>query len=313
MQTFSGIVIRSFGAQYRVRTPEGRELDCLLRGKFRLLDLNTTNPVAVGDRVHGGFEDAGAVINEIEPRTNALLRKSTRSGTEVQMLAANLDQALLVAPLKEPHTPLGYIDRFLVMCEAYGIPALLLLNKVDLLTKDRDLDKLNDYLSNYSKIGYTILPCSALDPDFPPLLAALLHNKTTFLAGLSGSGKSTLINTVAPELNLKTGTISKHTQKGRHTTTYAGLYELPFGGAVVDAPGFKEFEVVGIHKRELGHYFPEMRALLNQCHYDDCLHNTEPGCVVRLAAEEGRIAHHRYNVYLNILETMDEPQNHRKG
>lgn len=312
MQGGTGTVIRSFGSHYRVRMDaadeEGLnpELDCTLRGKFRLQELNTTNPVAVGDHVTVGVEDDSPVIFEIAQRRNAILRKSTKLSSAVQVLAANVDQAIMVAPQVEPHTPLGFIDKFLVMCEAYQVPAILILNKTDLLKKEKDLKRVQDFHDNYQAIGYTVLAFNAFNPAVPEVMRGLLEGKTTFLAGLSGSGKSTLINRVAPDLNLKTGNISVHTNKGKHTTTYAGLYPLPFGGAVIDAPGFKEFDTVGITKRELSHFFPEMRALMNQCHYADCMHDGEPECAVRTATEAGKIAHHRYNVYLNILESLEK-------
>lgn len=306
-----GVVMRSVGSSYRVRLADGRTIEATLKGKFRLEGSRATNPIAVGDRVSLDTTGPSASIAAIAPRHNALYRRATKLTAHEQVLAANLDQALFVGTLAFPFTPLGYVDRFLVMCEAYHIPAVLVFNKTDLVVDAAAENKLDDYVYIYTSIGYRVLTGSALDPAFQPALVEVLRDKTTFLGGPSGAGKSTLINLADPRLNLKTSTVSAHTEKGRHTTTYAEMFPLSFGGAVIDAPGFREFGIVGIERAELAHFFPEMQRLMPQCKFNNCTHQAEPGCAVVAALETGEVAHTRYHTYTAMLEGIEDP--HRGG
>jgi ribosome biogenesis GTPase len=296
-----------------VATEDDQVLEATLRGKFRLQDLDTTNPVAVGDRVRLELPPSGApVIVDIAPRQNYILRKATKSGSQVQMLAANIDQAVLVASIAQPFTALGYIDRFLVMCEAYGISARILWNKVDLLRNDADRNRLADFALTYQDAGYPVTALSALNPDHLERLRAIFAGKRSFLAGPSGVGKSSVANALVPGLGIKTRELVKQTQKGRHTTTYAELHPLPpIAGEVIDAPGFREFDLVGITAAELGHFFPEFRQRLGQCRYHNCLHQNEPDCAIKAAYEAGQIAHTRYHTYSQMLLDLQQPTKHR--
>lgn len=280
----------------------------MLRGKFRLEGLKTTNPLAVGDVVSLTLTEGQApVITHIHPRKNCILRRSTRSHSQQQMLCANIDQAVFVFTLKEPFTPLSYADSFLVMCEAYHIPAVVVFNKMDLLMAEEQAH-LADYAAQYEQAGYGVLSLSALAATAAPAVQHLLQGRVSFLGGASGAGKSTLVNLASPALDLRTGTISTHTSKGRHTTTYAELYALEYpdahGAAVIDAPGFREFEVTGLAKTELSHYYPEMRALLQECRFNNCTHTDEPGCAIKAAYEAGTLAPARYHTYLNLLASV---------
>lgn len=304
----TGIVIRSTGSQYRVRTAEGEILTATIRGKFRLDDLDSTNPIAVGDRVSvDTATEEGAVITEIAPRENHILRKSTHNIHHRQILAANVDQAVFVYTVEFPFTPLGYLDRFLVMCEAYHIPAIVIFTKVDLLKeKDKLWAKLADYRAIYEDAGYAHLALNATNPENAPKIQALLKDKVTFLAGPSGVGKSSLVNLADPSLRLRTQPLSKYSKKGQHTTTFAEMHPLSIGGYVVDAPGFSEFNVVGITSEELSGYYPEMRARVNQCRFHNCTHTNEPDCAILAAVAEGDIAESRYNTYKSIIAQLRE-------
>lgn len=308
----TGTVYRSVGSSYHVRLADGTTLICTLRGKLRLTDSEATNPVAVGDHVEIDDSGQSPAIAGVLPRRNHLIRKSVKQSARHQVLAANIDQAICVACIDLPFTPLGYIDRFLVMAEAYHIPAVIVFNKIDILEKEKHLTKLMDFVRLYQGLGYRVEMLSALEPDFRENVVALLKDKVSFLAGLSGSGKSTLINLADPDLQLRTGTISTHSGKGRHTTTFAELHPLAFGGAVVDAPGFKEFELVGIERTELSHYFVEMRKLLPLCKYNNCTHTFEPDCAVKDAVYLGEIAESRFNTYLSMLEGIESESRKRK-
>jgi ribosome biogenesis GTPase len=246
---------------------------------------------------------AGYVITRIEPRVNYVLRKATRAGVNNQILCSNIDQAIFLATLKQPFTALGYIDRFLVMLEAFHVPAILIFNKIDLLT-DKDLDKLDDYQAIYQSVGYPVQVLSTLEPAFHPQVVELLKDKTSFIAGPSGTGKSSFINFAEPNSKARTGDIMRHSQKGRHTTTFAEWYPLSFGGAIIDAPGFKEFTITGIARNELSGYFPEMRDVLHGCKFNNCTHTNEPDCAVRAAVEADEIPLTRYHTYLSMLEQL---------
>lgn len=307
-QYVSGVVVRSTGAQYRVRTTEGELVTATIRGKFRLDDLDSTNPIAVGDRVTlDTATEEGAVITEIAPRDNYILRRSTHNAHQRQILAANVDQAVFVYTVEYPFTPLGYLDRFLVMCEAYHIPAVIVFTKVDLLkTKEKLWAKLADYRAIYEDAGYPHLALNATNPENAPKVQALLQGKVTFLAGPSGAGKSSLVNLADPNLRLRTQPLSRHSGKGQHTTTFAEMHPLAIGGYVVDAPGFREFEVVGLAPEELSGYYPEMRQRVNQCRFHNCTHTTEPDCAVLAAVASADIPESRYNTYKSIFSHLKQ-------
>jgi ribosome biogenesis GTPase len=304
-----GIVIRSTGSSYKVKTETGEIIDCLLRGKLRLEEQKTTNPVAVGDNVIYIFESDGkAVIQEILPRINFIQRRSTRSSSFQQVLCANIDQALIVVTIEEPFTPLSFVDSFLVMAEAFRIPAVVVFNKIDIARKkEKNWEKLKDYICTYRDIGYPTLAVSALNPEDRTKVIEVLADKKSFISGLSGSGKSSLINLADPSLKLKTAPISLHTKKGRHTTTFAQMYDLFFGGCIIDVPGFREFEITEMERFELGHYFPEIRSRFLDCKFNNCTHTTEPGCAIIKAVQEEEIASTRYNTYLNMLNNLEKP------
>lgn len=296
-----GLVTKSTGSWYQVNVPDGRVYQSRIQGRFRTQGIRSTNPVAVGDWVdivpEPGQETA--VITHLHDRKNYMVRKSVNLSRHAQIIAANLDQALLVVTLASPPTSLGFIDRFLVTAEAYGIPAGLIFNKLDLFSEE-GLEILAEYQEIYERIGYPCFQVSALVGTHVDKLADLLKDKTTLISGHSGVGKSTLINRLCPGLHLRTGKISDWSDKGKHTTTFAEMIPLPDGGYLVDTPGIQEFGIVDIEEGELGHFFPEMRALLNHCRFHNCQHLNEPACVVRDAVEEGKIAESRYESYLSI-------------
>jgi ribosome biogenesis GTPase / thiamine phosphate phosphatase len=302
----TGIVAKSTGNRYLVRTEKGEMLDCVLKGKIRLEGRKTTNPVAVGDVVDIEQEENDTVISRIHPRRNYIIRKSINLSKQAQIIASNLDQAVLVVTLVAPRTSLGFIDRFLVTAEAYSIPAKLVFNKADIL--DAELMALQqEIIDIYQKIGYGCYVVSSITGQDLEEIKKLLKDKTTLISGHSGVGKSTLINAIEPGLNLKTGEISSAHLKGMHTTTFAELHELSFGGYIIDTPGIKELGLVEMKKEEVGHYFPEIRALMNDCKFNNCLHVNEPKCAVKDAVGSGDISEERYRSYLGILngEEMD--------
>ena len=302
----TGIVTKSTGSHYLVRTEDGEVLDCVLKGKLRLDGRKTTNPVAVGDKVDINREGEDTVISNIYPRKNYIIRKSINLSKQAQILASNLDQAILVATLVSPRTSLGFIDRFLITAEAYSIPAKLVFNKADIL--DEELLKLQqEIIDIYTKIGYECIVVSSVNGKNLEKVKELLKNKTTLIAGHSGVGKSTLINAIEPTLQLKTGEISAAHSKGMHTTTFAELHELSFGGFIIDSPGIKELGLVEMKKEEVGHYFPEIRERMNACKFNNCLHVNEPKCAIKDAVESGEISEERFTSYLGILngEEMD--------
>ena len=244
------------------------------------------------------------VITKLLPRKNYIIRKSINLSKQAQIIAANLDQAFLVVTLASPRTSLGFIDRFLVTAEAYDVPASLIFNKLDLFS-DEGLEILADYKAVYEKIGYPCYDVSALGGTGIEQVAGLLKDKVTLFSGHSGVGKSSLINALLPDLKLRTTEISEWHDKGMHTTTFAEMFELPQGGYIVDTPGIRELGIIDIEKNELGHFFPEMRARLNQCKYNSCRHINEPGCAVIKAVEDGEIELSRYESYLSIFHGND--------
>ncbi|GAB1462037.1 ribosome small subunit-dependent GTPase A [Pedobacter sp.] len=301
-----GLVIKSTGSWYQVFAEDGSTYACRIKGKFRIKGIQTTNPIAVGDQVDFELEpnaDTG-VINHLHDRKNYIIRKSINLSKQSQIIAANLDQAFLIVTLASPRTSLGFIDRFLVVAEAYDIPTSLVFNKLDLYNQD-GLAILADYKSIYENIGYPCYEVSALEGTNIAQIEALLKDKTTLFSGHSGVGKSSLINAILPDFELKTGEVSEWSDKGQHTTTFAEMHQLPFGGYLVDTPGIRELGIVDIEKEELSHFFVEMRDRLNQCRFNNCRHINEPGCAIIKAVEEGEIEPSRYDSYQSIFHGND--------
>ncbi len=296
-----GLVTKSTGSWYQVLGDDGNRYECRIKGIFRTQGIKTTNPIAVGDRVEFEIEQGqqSAVITKLEPRKNYIIRRSVNLSKQTQIIGANLDLALLVVTLASPPTSTGFIDRFLVTAEAYGIPAALVFNKLDLFS-DEGLEILAEYIAIYENLGYPCFTVSALEKENIETLNEVLKDKITLISGHSGVGKSTLINAIIPGSDLKTGNISDWSDKGKHTTTFAEMIDLPFGGKLIDTPGIRELGIVDIEPQELSHYFPEMRNLLNQCKFHNCRHINEPGCAVLDALENGEIEPSRYDSYLSI-------------
>lgn len=297
-----GIVIKSTGSWYTIRAENGELLECRIKGKFRMDGIKNTNPVAVGDQISYELESElnRGVITELEPRRNYIIRKSTNLSKQSHIIAANLDQAFLLVTLSSPRTSTGFIDRFLITAEAYGIPAVLVYSKIDFYSEE-ELVELQKRINDYEKIGYPCYEVSAVTGSGVEKLKSVMIGKTTLLSGHSGVGKSTLINILDPALDLRTGIISEAHSKGKHTTTFAEMFELSSGGFIIDTPGIKEFGMFDMTKEELSHFFPEMRLLFNQCKYNSCLHLSEPGCAIKKAVDAGEIAASRYNTYLAIM------------
>ncbi len=304
-----GLVIKATGKYYLVKIGE-QVRKCVLRGKMRLKDIDTTSPVVVGDYVFVEEikEKKACLIVDVDKREHCIVRKSQKWSKQRQYLACNIDQAVLVVTLIFPETPLEFIDRFLVAATAYDIPAILVFNKIDLYT-DGLMDYLNELREMYEKIGYKTLAVSATEKINLEQFKEQLKDKITVLAGNSGVGKSSLINAVDPSLNLKTSQISYKHLTGRHTTTYAQMYELEFGGYIIDTPGIRGFGLAGLSKQDIAHNFPEMFKYLGQCKYYNCLHVDEPGCAVKEAVERGEIPWSRYKSYLDII--LDEDNKYR--
>src|ERR1043165_6622677 len=297
-----GTVIKSTGSWYDVKAENGDVLKVRLKGIFRLDESKDTNPVAVGDKVSVSTEDGSNswVIDEIEGRQNYIVRSSPKHKGARQILAANIDQALLIVTMGNPRTSTGFIDRFLLTAEAYHIPTVIVFNKQDLLdVKGR---KKQEYVSKiYEHKGYKTVFVSALKNEHIDEVKALMKDKTSLISGHSGVGKSTLMNAVQPHLDLRTENISKITGKGMHTTTFAEMHELDFGGSVIDTPGIREFGIMDFNPQEISHYYIEMREALKNCKFNNCVHENEPGCGVRAAYEEGKISEERYVNYLSIM------------
>jgi ribosome biogenesis GTPase len=291
-----GVVTRSTGSGYTVLLDDGQTIEAGLRGRLRLRGVRTTNPIAVGDRV---VLDGG-MITDIEPRRNYIIRRASNLSKESHILASNIDRAVLVATLVQPDVRTEFIDRFLVTCEAYGIPVTIVLNKTDLGAPAQE------FIHTYRLAGYDVLEIAALHGEGLDTLNDLLKDRTTLIAGNSGVGKSTIIKAIIPSADVRTGEISDAHNKGRHTTTHAAMYPLPHGGYVIDTPGVKGFGLIDIAPQELARYYPEMMSRVPNCRFPNCTHTHEPGCAVRQAVESGDIATSRYISYLKTLEEDDK-------
>lgn len=310
-----GVVVKSTGSWYLVRELDGGQLyDCRIKGKFRVAGIKSTNPLAVGDFV--SFEpeekDEGqGIIDGIEDRKNYIIRKSVNLSKRVHIIAANMDQALLVTTLAQPATSTGFMDRFLSTAEAYNIPTIIVFNKCDLYDSEEIRSELDYRKAVYSAIGYHCLETSATKGEGLAELASLLKGKTTLLSGHSGVGKSTLINAIEPSLNLRTGAVSSSHNKGQHTTTFAEMHPLQMGGDIIDTPGIKGFGLVNMEDTDLSHFFPEIFAISKECKFHNCKHINEPQCAVKSALDEHKIAPTRYESYLNQLNDYDEETHYR--
>ncbi|WP_460952210.1 ribosome small subunit-dependent GTPase A [Spirosoma daeguense] len=304
---YNGLVIRSTGSWYDVRDPDGHVFQGRLKGKFKIKGLKVTNPIAVGDKVAFEIEDVTentAVITDIAPRENYIIRQSVHKTAHGHILAANIDQAVLLATLTLPRTSLGFIDRFLVSAESFRIPTVVVFNKTDILNED-GLAYQQEIMEMYEQIGYTCLATSAMEGEGVDTFRQLLDHKVTLLSGHSGVGKSSLVNAISPDLNLRTNEVSTFANKGVHTTTFAEMFELAPATFIIDTPGIKELGLIDTSKEEIGHYFPEMRDRLNECRFHNCLHINEPGCAIKDAVAEGEIAESRYMSYLSMMEGGD--------
>ena len=302
----TGIVYKSTGSWYIVKDKDGKTFNARIKGVFKIDDITSTNPIAVGDEVEMDMENETentSIITEIHERRNYINRQSPSHKKQHHIVAANIDQSLLVATLKDPKTSQGFIDRFLLTCEAYHVPAIIIFNKADVYRK-KELEKFHFLNEMYTSIGYRIILMSVKTGEGVIEVRDLLKDRITLMSGHSGAGKSSFINAIFPELKLKTQDVSGWSGKGLHTTTFAEMFDLPFGGRIIDTPGMREFGIVDISRQELSHYFPEMRVLINDCQFNNCLHTNEPGCAIKKALVEGRIHEERYVSYWNILETL---------
>ncbi len=302
------LVYKSTGSWYVVKTTEGKTYNARIKGIFKIDGITSTNPIAVGDEVEMVLENEvedTTTITEIFPRKNYVARTSPSNKNKHHIIASNLDQALLFATLKDPKTSTGFIDRFLVACEMYHLPAIIVFNKSDVYRK-KELDKFNEIKVTYEKIGYTVMLASVQRNEGIEEIKSLLKDKTTLLSGHSGVGKSTFINAIFPELSLKTQEVSGWSGKGLHTTTFAEMFDLSFGGRIIDTPGIRELGLADVTKQEISGYFPEMRALINDCQFNNCMHLNEQECAVKDAVNEGSVSVERYLSYLNIVDTIKE-------
>lgn len=303
-----GIVIKNTGSHYLVETDDKSQVPCKIKGNFRIKGIRTTNPVAVGDVVEIGSPgpDGVAYITKIEPRRNYIIRRASNLSKEAHIIAANVDQAVLVVTLKHPTTSLTFIDRFLATGEAYAIDVVVAVNKIDLLTEEDDIEYLDAVTYLYRSIGYKVVTISAKTGEGIGELRDILKDKISLLSGNSGVGKSTIINDIIPGLDLRTAEISVAHDQGMHTTTFSQLFRLPEGGSIIDSPGVRGFGTIDFNPAEVAHYFPELFEVSSDCKFNNCTHTHEPGCAVRQAVEDHRIAQSRYASYLSILEDADE-------
>ena len=304
-----GIVYKSTGSWYTVKSKDGIFYDCRIKGKFRIKGIKSTNPVAVGDRVHFEVETIGddtiGIIHEIEKRKNYIIRKSVNLSKQTHIIAANLDQVFLLVTLNNPPTYPVFIDRFLITAEAYEIPAVLLFNKVDTYSPE-ETDEIKFLAALYRNIGYTCLGISAVTGKNVDTVKEMMVGKTSMFSGHSGVGKSTLVNAIEPTLDIKTKKISEQHLQGQHTTTFAEMFDLSFDARIIDTPGIKGFGIVDMEKEEIGNYFPEFFKLKQHCKFNNCIHIDEPKCAVKDALEAGEIAWSRYQSYLQMVKGEDE-------
>ncbi len=301
-----GLVIQNTGSWYMVLTDDGNEVPCKVKGNFRLKGIRTTNPVAVGDRVEIIVNtDNTGLIKVVEPRSNYIIRRASNLSKESHIIAANLDQAMLIVTLAHPATSTTFIDRFLATAEAYQVSATVVINKVDLLTEAEDIDLLNAVTHLYQSIGYKVLHLSAKTGDGIDALRECLKDKVTLLSGNSGVGKTTIINDLMPGLDLRTAAISDIHDTGMHTTTFSAMFPLPEGGWIIDTPGVKGFGTIDFKREEVAHFFPEIFEMGRECRFGNCTHTHEPGCAVLSALDDHRIAQSRYSSYLSILDDTD--------
>lgn len=302
---FTATVVRATGSWYDM-LHDGETVRCRIRGRLRLKGVRSTNPVVVGDEVACEADEGGDyVIADILPRRNYVIRRASNLSKESHIIAANVDQALLMASLRSPETPTEFVDRFLVTCEAYKVPVTILLSKLDL----QDAEAVAEFRAVYEGAGYRVLEVSVREGRGVEEVRELLAGRTTLVSGNSGVGKSTLIQAIDPSLDIRTGEISESHHKGRHTTTFSTMYPLAGGGAVIDTPGIKGFGLIDIDEAELWHYFPEMMRVAPACRFYNCTHTHEPGCAVTEAVKAGEIAWPRYESYLKI---RDEDEKYRK-
>lgn len=309
MEESRGLVYKSTGSWYSVCDEQGRYWKARVKGKLKIdKDISSTNPIAVGDNVIFDIEDEDAdvgIIKSIVPRDNYIVRVSPHNKHQRHVVAANLDAALVVATITEPRTSQGFIDRFLLSAEAYHIPAIIVINKTDLIEKEKHWMQLAHWKDMYEAAGYEFYTVVALDDERIQPLKNRLANKTTLFSGHSGVGKSTLINQLIPGLEIRTTEVSEWSGKGQHTTTFAEMFDLPDGGRIIDTPGVKEFGLIGFEREELAQYFPEIRALMNNCKFNNCIHFNEPGCAVKKAVVDGAFDEDRFTSYLTILDTVE--------
>ena len=308
-------VYKSTGSWYVVKASDGldpsgqlKTFNARMLGKFKMDGLTSTNPIAVGDMVDIEMEnelEGGVTITKIYDRTNYITRTSPANKHQHHIIASNLDQSLLFATIKDPKTSQGFIDRFLISSESFHIPTIIVFNKADLYKKKEE-EKFNLLKNIYEAIGYTVKKISVETNEGVEEVKNLLKDKVTLLSGHSGVGKSSFLNKIFPEMKLKTQDVSGWSGKGMHTTTFAEMFDVPFGGKIIDTPGIRELGLVDIPKQELSHYFPEMKALINDCQFNNCMHTNEPNCAVKNAVANNTISMDRYVSYCNILESIDE-------
>ncbi|MFC0775908.1 ribosome small subunit-dependent GTPase A [Terrimonas alba] len=298
------LVYKSTGSWYTVKDDSGQWHNARMKGVFKIDNITSTNPVAVGDEVEIDMNGEPMIV-EIHPRKNYINRQSPRVKFQHHIVASNLDQSLLVATLKEPKTSQGFIDRFLVASEMFHVKALIAFNKSDLFKK-KEQERFEEMKEMYEAVGYKVFLTSTKENTGIGELKKELKDKTTLISGHSGVGKSSLLNIIFPGMNLKTQGVSGWSGKGQHTTTFAEMFDLPFGGRIIDTPGMREFGLVDVSKQEVSHYFPEMRERLNDCQFNNCLHVNEPGCAIKEAVANGEISEERYVSYVNIMESIEE-------
>ncbi|MBK8347417.1 MAG: ribosome small subunit-dependent GTPase A [Saprospiraceae bacterium] len=304
----TGTVIKSTGSWYNVRLPDGEIIKSRIAGKIKLDGLKLTNPIAVGDEVTLEMEDSDeirGIIKSISLRKNYIVRQSPRKKHQLHFLASNVDQVLLIVTMRDPNLKVGFIDRFLIMTEPYSIPAIIVFNKSDIYTDD-DMVYYNELNAIYTKIGHRVIKASSVTKDGLKEIQTLLKDKVTLIAGQSGVVKSTLVNAIEPTLDLRTEEISDFSGKGQHTTTFAEMFDLSFGGQIIDTPGIKTLAFSHLEVMDIAHNFKEFFAIANQCKFANCTHRNEPKCAIKAAVESGEISHIRYQNYLGLLEEVED-------